>query len=289
VNATTDVWSAEVAFDGSLKEFRAEESLPAARTQHGVIVSGGALVVLGGGDAQMFVSTPTSGNHAANWRAQGKLEHPAASAAIASNGEDVLFLGGQIASGILDESSMLTIDKGIMRQARSAEPLPSARTRFAAVRLGSMVFTVGGETGAGPIADVLFGQVRSDDGTLGRWQSVTPLSRPRVDHAVVAAGDSLFVLGGYTGADIVDEVVSGKISDQGSLHGWNTTTKLPSPRYAHCATTSGAHIYVVGGLNADSPMDEVLETTANQNGTLNEWRIVGHLPAGRAHVGCAVR
>jgi hypothetical protein len=297
-NAQTDVWSAELLDDGTLKEFRAEGALPSARTRHAVVLSGQSILVLGGDDdtsqtGVRILATPEAlGNGIVSWQDQGALQRATSSFATASNGIDVMVIGGQEHTAdtrLLEQASMVTLDRGAVRGSHEIAPLPSARSRFAAARLGSYVYAVGGETSSGPLGEVLFGHVRDDNGWITRWDAAAPLSSPRVDHAVVASGDHVFSIAGYTGNAIIDEVSVAYVSDQGQLHGWDTVSKLPSPRYAHCATTSGAHIYVVGGLSDQSPLDEVLETTANANGTLEPWRIVGHIPAGRAHAGCVVR
>ncbi len=296
--ATASVVSAEIRDDGTIAEFRAEQDLPTARTNHSVVLSSHTLVVLGGeddkghADNRIFVSAEAQDNLAQNWRAEGLLQRPTSAAAVASNGADVMVLGGQLrdeTTTFLDAASKLYLDSGIERAMTSIGPLPSPRSRFGAVRVSNYVFAVGGQTAAGPVGDVLLGYARIDDGTIDHWHAVLPLAHPLVDHALVASGDSILAIGGDTGSGTTDEVLTSHVTDDGTLLGWNATAKLPTPRYATCAATSGFHVYVVGGLGAGAALDEVLETTAHQDGTLEPWRVVGHLPAGRAHAGCVVR
>ncbi|HEY8076598.1 MAG TPA: hypothetical protein VIF62_20880 [Labilithrix sp.] len=296
--ATKSVMSAELEADGSLGELRAEADLPAARAYGSAVLSNHSLVVIGGedetgrADERIFASAPTEDNLAQNWRDVGVLDHPASSAAIASNGVDVMVLGGELTgetTRLLDGATKLFLDSGVERSVTRVAPLPSARARFGAVRVGGNVFAVGGETDAGPVSDVLFGRIAADKGTVESWATTHPFAHPVVDHALVASGDSLYAIGGSTGDAIEDEVRFAHVFDAGYLSEWFATSRLPSPRYAHCAAVSGSHIFVVGGMSADRPIDEILETTAHLDGSVEPWRVVGHLPAGRAHMGCVVR
>jgi N-acetylneuraminic acid mutarotase len=78
------------------------------------------------------------------------------------------------------------------------------------------------------------------------WSAVGPLPAGRVDHAAVAMGLALYVLGGETGDGVIANV-----SKLDSVHGsWSKAAPMPAPReeFASCACRSD--IYVFGGEQA---------------------------------------
>jgi N-acetylneuraminic acid mutarotase len=293
--AEDTVWSADISADGSLSEWRDEMKLPAARTGHALVVTSTSLLVVGGHEssarAQREVfGAPLESTHVGAWHQIANLDLATASAAVTSNGSTLYVLGGEAentTASYIQSGLYAPLSGGVPSTFADMAKLPSARARFAAANVGPYVFAVGGETETGKTTDVLVGRV-SEKGTVHQWDAGASLPGARVDHALAASGDHLFVVGGESDAGKLDEVLVSAIRDDGTSREWRVTSRLPRGRSAHCVAVSGSYVYVIGGVS-DEPLAEVLVAMANADGTMSDWKKVTTLPAPRAHAGCAVR
>jgi len=75
------------------------------------------------------------------------------------------------------------------------------------------------------------------------------LVTPRLSHAAVVLGDSVYVIGGRNSGDGIDTVERAVINADGSLKPFTmlANVKLANGRYGHSADVVGNSIYVVGG------------------------------------------
>lgn len=223
------------------------------------------------------------------WQAEASLPearsgHALVRAGVTTNGTSLLVLGGEGTAGIRRDGFVASLSAGIPGAFAETMPIPGARARFGAAYVGPFVFAVGGEGESGATADVFVGR-SGDAGAVARWDVATSLPKAVSEHAVVASGDHLFVLGGEGAAD----VHVSRIGDDGSLGAWRAAASLPSARGGHCVVTSGATIFAIGGTDAGGGVAEVLVTTLKLDGSIAPWRTVAKLPDGRARLGCAVR
>lgn len=93
-------------------------------------------------------------------------------------------------------------------------------------------------------------------GSPPRWESGSPMSEARADHAAAAAGGRLFVFGGRHGRGVVG---STEIYDP-DTDSWGFGAALPTPRWGAEAVALHGDIYVIGGITqADTvfPMVEI--------------------------------
>jgi hypothetical protein len=158
---------------------------------------------------------------------------------------------------------------------QATTPLPVAIV-FPTVNVAAgRLYVVGGFDGFGVRTDVWSAPVHPD-GTLGAWGPVTPLSRPRVNHSSVVAAGRLWVLGGYDGLALVDEVLSAPLNPDGTVGDWRETTRFPGARFDATAVAADGYMYLVGGntdpQGATSPTNQLLWAPILDGGALGEWR-----------------
>ena len=75
--------------------------------------------------------------------------------------------------------------------------------------------------------------------------------------ALVSIDDDLYLLGGWDGVDMHDEIWRMAIEEDGTLAGnWEFVTKLESPRAFFGATTNGDELFVVGGYDGQRELSD---------------------------------
>jgi hypothetical protein len=135
--------------------------------------------------------------------------------------------------------------------------LPGVRDRLGIADARGRLYVIGGRL------DPVLGNTRAEvfsaaiapapDGHLGEWQQTTPLPVPRLAHAVVTDGRSLYVVGGCpqfcTDGEFQEmkRVFRGTLADDGSVAAWEESAPLPEPRFLHTAVAHGGFLYVLGG------------------------------------------
>ena len=158
------------------------------------------------------------------------------------------------------------------------------------------VLVSGGRNGDGNALDqVVFGKINTD-GTIGTWESTTPLSVGLSFHASVAAtpfnskvegSGFVYVLGG-TGDDgePVTTVSKAALNSDGTLQSWSATTSLPQPLHSAGAVIFRSTIYVAGGATTgNTPVSAVYKAGINEDGTLGDWEVLPSLPEAVAYHG----
>lgn len=106
------------------------------------------------------------------------------------------------------------------------------------------------------------------------WKETSPLTIPRAGAAVVAADDTLFLIGGVDGKNFLNTTEYAMIHKDGSLGPWRAGPNLKEARGFIDAVVHDGSIYVVGGGNG--PNGHNLLRTAERahilpDGTLGPW------------------
>lgn len=151
--------------------------------------------------------------------------------------------------------------------------LPEGRTDGGAVIVGTQTLYIGGSDGTTATADVFVaGAVGT--GNLAPWERGPSLPAPRVDAAVVAVGNSVYVIGGSDAAGSpTDTVFKLEVATDGTLGEWAAVDALtlPEPRTGAAAVTLAEGVMLIGGADANGPVDSVWESPASATGALGAW------------------
>jgi hypothetical protein len=126
------------------------------------------------------------------------------------------------------------------------QQLPEPTRAAAAASLDGVVYVIGGTTPRGNTA-----AVRAWDGRA--WRPRAPLPERRFNHAAVALGGRLYVLGGFERFEEHSEVfVYDPDTDR-----WAEASPLPRPNHAFGAVAWRGEIWVLGGRRGEEVLREV--------------------------------
>ena len=118
---------------------------------------------------------------------------------------------------------------------------------------------------------------------LGNWQEATPLPVPIESHAMVAAGNFLYVIGGWNQSDGArSQVYMAPLRADGTVGEWReTTAPLPQRLQHHTAVAAGDRIYIFGGDSGfgGTVSDAVFQAVPDVNGDIHNWTEIARLPA----------
>jgi hypothetical protein len=123
------------------------------------------------------------------------------------------------------------------------------------------------------------------DGSFGTWTTAPELGRARFHGAAIAAGTSIYMVGGLTGnnTDSTDLVERSIVGEDGTLSEWEEVTPLPIQRSHHSLVAGAGGLWITGGLTGNpagvhTDFDDVLFAPIEADGSLGAWTEVGTLP-----------
>jgi hypothetical protein len=131
------------------------------------------------------------------------------------------------------------------------------------------------------------------------WGSTTSFSVERWGHTSVAYNGYLYVLGGEQAASDIDcknggssytcnDVQYAPINSNGTIGAWTATTFFTTPHSNHTSVAYNGYLYVIGGLNYPSMLNDVQYAPINSNGTIGTWNPTTSLaPARIGHTSVA--
>jgi len=164
--------------------------------------------------------------------------------------------------------------------------LPDAYQLHSLVYASGYLYQAGGASETSGVNDgtnVFYAQVHTN-GTIGNWNSATPLPTPIAYHAGVAANGFIYVIGGThydpdVGLTISSNVYYAKINSDASLGSWHSANPLPGGRQFPSASAWNNRIYVIGGSDENSNIrDTVYSATIQTDGSLSAWVVQAPFP-----------
>ncbi len=190
------------------------------------------------------------------WESRTPLTRPRSRFALVRSGSLIFAIGGETGQGQL-LSDVDAYDLGVNEwQPRSPLPIPLAN--MAATVWDGRVYVAGGSTqledeaGELPLSDLLWVY----DPAVDAWQQMGQLPSPLAGAALVAVDGSLYLLGGWDGQSMRDEVWRLSLSaERVTVPGWELVTRLARPRAFLGAAPVENRIYVVGGFDGERELD----------------------------------
>jgi hypothetical protein len=192
-----------------------------------------------------------------------QMPSPSAGGAVVVGKGAVYVLGGSVLDSGGDwisldgaERAVINADGTLSRFSTLGTKLHRARDGAASVRLGNVIYLIAGRSSAITLDDIETATI-NPDGTLSAFTIATSaLQTARWGHAAVVIGNSLYVIGGYSGTASMSDVERATINPDGTLSPFHTVTDvtLATPVTAHTVSVVGDNVYVIGGLSdADRP------------------------------------
>ena len=162
----------------------------------------------------------------------------------------------------------------------------------------SYVFAVGGADATNTAVTTMYRSQVQASGALGAWTTMTALPAARAYHTVVAAtaytapldttttSAYVYAIGGVDAAgQSVTSVYLAKVSADGSVGAWQSTTALPTALHSAAGAVFRGYVYLVGGANnTNAPVATTYRAAVNADGTLGVWETLGALPTATAYL-----
>lgn len=126
-----------------------------------------------------------------------------------------------------------------------------------------------------------------DFGLLGAWEDEADLPRPLGFHGQATDGEHVWLTAGLSeDQDGIHGVITcyhGTFDADGHLT-FAATTAMPQEGRLHpSAVVAHARLVVIGGTNGQSPVDTVVLSDINADGTVGAWRSGPAMPSARSH------
>ncbi len=164
----------------------------------------------------------------------------------------------------------------------ATESLPSGRSSMGVVAANGYLYAVGGTGSSGYLDEVASAFINAD-GTLDPWDdSLEPLPTATTTVALATDGHCLVVAGGYTSSDSsAEEVYTAELYGDGTIAPWVAQSSLPSGRsYAAAAVVQG-YVYLIGGYDGSSAVDDVYYAKLGPDCDVGSWSATTSLPYDR--------
>jgi len=169
---------------------------------------------------------------------------------------------------------------------QTATPLPSGRQMYGVAVVGDFLYVIGGNLTE---PDELFTRAVEkapifSDGSLGPWESTTPLPLPRsyINNTTLVLGDIIYVVQGLNGTtdEKLRTILWARQGENGHLSEWQES--LPCPAIGvSCgvAVATPGYIHLIGGSVGNSvPTDKVWSVPLGAQGEPLRWEEGPALP-----------
>lgn len=216
---------------------------------HAAVAHGNMIYVAGGMQANAFEFYDPKRRA---WSFLPQIPTPRAFASAAVIDTMLYLCGG------LDSSDISTAHVEVFnlrtRKWRTAPSMQERRSRFATVAYGGKLYAIGGIEVDPEGLYANLSSIECFDPALQTWSTITGMKVPRHGHGAVAAGDKIFITGGFTangqtGFSEMYDLASGK---------WEEPAPMPTPRGFFGLVNVGTDIYAIGGRvygSEDGPVE----------------------------------
>ena len=231
-----------VSFAASANQFATDRMGASSAVLNGYLyVAGGCVSVTDCTDATNSVQyTPLDayGGLSTAWSAGGNLPADRAWGQLEAVGGTLYYVGGQSDTDT-DEQSTVYYTTGISSGSPTwsgsvaSNGLPDARTQFSAAVWDDRIYVTGGLNGSAAASTTTYVSPKLTSGgdISSAWTTSTSFNVARSGHATIAYANNIYVLGGYTGTNYLNDVQfatlgykTGTISQTGSAVTGSGTT-----------------------------------------------------------------
>ena len=208
-------------------------------------------------DAGLSTAGQLTPDALARWEARTPLAQARSRHGAALLNGEIFVVGGENAQG----QTMAAVDAYDLRfnAWRRQTPLPEPLANLAAAALGGRIYVAGGSANSAGVEGeiAISDRVYALDPTEGSWQAVGTLPNPLAGAALVAGDDALYVLGGWDGVTMHDEVWRTQPElDASTPLRWELVTRLNTPAAFFGAVTANNKLYVIGGYDGQRALAE---------------------------------
>ncbi len=167
---------------------------------------------------------------------------------------------------LIEPTVSIDRDSNVTSVLRTAMNIP--RSHFELINSGSNLYAIGGKSDKGQILN----DISRYDYENNKWENIGCLSKSRMDYAAVAVSDKIYIIGGYDGSNVLNDIEV--IYPDGSTQKLelNSSQNLTG-RKSHKAVYYKEHIYIIGGEKADGTVSDIVEIVDINNGSIETTKI----------------
>jgi len=275
-----DVQYAPINANGTIGTWQATASFATARSDFGAVAYNGYLYIIGGdGSSSPYYYNdvqyaPINANGTiGTWQATSQITTARNMLSATAYGGYIYVLGGNDSTTArLNDVQYAPINNGGPGTAGSwstTNSLVAGTWQAATATYNNYLYMIGGYDGSNK-QTVQFTSL-TGGGTTSTWATTTALPSGRYGTTGFAYKGSLYVVGGsqYDNTSY-SSVLYAHINTDGTIGTWQTTTSLPSARYAPDAVVYNGYLYAIGGYGT-SNLTDVLYAPIHTNGTIGSW------------------
>lgn len=236
------------------------QDIPASLWNHGTVVAGGYIYVIGG-------STGTTNQATVYW---AKLDNSTYTITSPNPGDGTC-------------SQWCT---------NTAYNLPGARAGLAVAAYNGYLYAVAGYDGTPARSNTVYYAKLGANGEPISWASTTALGTERSYGSAVAYQNKLYLFGGQSngstgGVTGAGSIQYGTINPDGTVTAWtDATTNMPSARWGHTALEYNGYFYLVGGASGTTTQNSVEYVKIASSGDItSSWTTTSSFTAARAGMG----
>jgi N-acetylneuraminic acid mutarotase len=284
----SDVQYALVNANGTIGTWTATTSFTNGRYGHTSVIYGGYLYVVGGnpmgsgavGDVQ-YALVNANGT-IGTWTATTSFTVASKGhTSVAYNGYLYVIGGFEAVSAITDVQYSTIDSPGVTGVFASTSAFATSRGGHTSVAYNGYLYVIGGTTSPTYYSDVQYAVINAN-ATIGTWATTTALPAVRGYHTSVVYNGYLYVIGGTNGSINYSDVQYAPINANGTIGSWTATTSFTTGRDFHSSVVYNGYLYVIGGDNGSSVMNDVQYAPINANGTIGTWTVTTSFSGARS-------
>ena len=191
---------------------------------------------------------------------------------------DAVFCIGGHSNGTTNKVYQMQLNESNLRW-KEVAPMNNKRRSMGTAVLNGYIVVAGGYSDRLKTTSTEY----CDDPT-SKWQMGPRLQEVREDGALVACGDSLFIVGGFNDRNYLSSVERLR-----SLDGeWESVAPMLKPRYGLGAVSLNGYVYAIGGRSAQPLCGSTENTVERFDLSLNEWSYVCEMKYSRSYLSACV-
>ena len=172
-------------------------------------------------------------------------------------GGTLYYIGGQDSTATNEQSTVYygTPSAGNVSAWNTAtNGLPAARTKHGATVWNDRLYVTGGLDGSAAVSSTVYvsPQLTSGGNITSAWSSSTAFNVARSGTTAIAYANNLYIYGGYTGSQYLNDAQYTQINTDGTVDAWTYTTSLPSRLSQAEGFAANGFMYLFGGRSADT-------------------------------------
>jgi DNA-binding CsgD family transcriptional regulator len=214
-------------------------------------------------DAGQPLAAPAGVRLEPRWEMRTPLQSDLSRLAMVALNENLYVVGGETSSG--EAVDTVAVYNLASNEWNRSTPLPRPLANAALAGANGSLFVAGGSSiaveqgnGGHSLSDRLY----VFDSTTGVWTEAATLPYPTAGAALVTDGESLYLIGGWDGRNMHDEIwrypiaaASGAAGADGPAADWQLLGHLSAPRAFLGAAMVGGEIYIAGGYDGQRELD----------------------------------